>query len=621
MTCDEVIKLVSDAITLEYNEGRAFKSYEIKALENLYRGFEYAVLVVNKEKTACKYIVKACQRFLDDFDRVDDINFRYSFKKAIKVLKFYATCVTHVKGSNRTTGKIIELMDWHCFILINIFGWQVPLFEVEPETGEPKYTEAGDKIPVLDDGQQVWVRRFRTVYAEVARKNAKSTLSSGIGLYMTGFDGEGGAEVYSAATTRDQARIVFDDAKKMINNSKLLKRRLGAVKLNIHQVATESKFEPLSADANTLDGLNIHCGIVDELHAHKTRDVWDVLETATGSRDQSLILAITTAGTILDGICYEIRDYAKQVILKTGGLEDDSFFGVIYTLDDDDDPFDEKVWFKSNPGLGISKSWDDIRRLAKKAKSKPDAIANFKTKHLNIWVRNGAAWLKEGMWESCAMASSVVGDRCVIGIDLADKLDLCAAVKVRQSSANLKKVSVYVKFWLPEGRLDECSSQMKQIYKKFSDAGFLELLPGTVIDHDEIEEDLKAWADGENLECFAFDPWKSNHLTKNLEKGGYPVIEVGQSVKNLSQVMKETQAAIYSGDIEHEHNGAMEWMMSNLVVEPDRNGNIFPRKESAENKIDGPVAMFTAMNRLILGGGEGNYDLTWYDDDEDVVCF
>lgn len=212
-------------------------------------------------------------------------------------------------------GKPIDLMDWHVFILINIFGFVIPL--VDENTGEVVLRNDGSGRPVM-------VRRFRTAYNEVARKNAKSTLSSGVGLYMTGADGEGGAEVYSAATTRDQARIVFDDAKSMVKQAKpTLGRLFEFNKLAIFQEQTSSRFLPLSSEANNLDGLNIHCAVVDELHAHKTRDVWDVLETATGARLQSLLFAITTAGFNKEGICYEQRDYAIKVL--RGQVDDDTF--------------------------------------------------------------------------------------------------------------------------------------------------------------------------------------------------------------------------------------------------------------------------------------------------------
>ncbi|HHN8458019.1 TPA: terminase large subunit domain-containing protein [Morganella morganii] len=310
-------------------------------------GIRYAEQVVAGEIVTGELIRLACQRFLDDLERGPERDIFFIEERAQHILDFYQF-VPHVKGA--LAGKPIELMPWHTFILINIFGFVIPL--VDELSGEAQYD---------DDGDPVLVRRFRTAYNEVARKNAKSTLSSGIGLYMTGADGEGGAEVYSAATTRDQARIVFEDAKNMIKKAKgSLGRLFEFNKLAIYQERSASKFEPLSSDANNLDGLNIHCGIVDELHAHKTRDVWDVLETATGARLQSLLFAITTAGFNREGICYELRDYAIKVL--RGVVEDDTFFAAIYTPDEDDDPFDESIWIKANPGLGVCRH--DFAKLA-----------------------------------------------------------------------------------------------------------------------------------------------------------------------------------------------------------------------------------------------------------------
>lgn len=332
-------------------------------------GFRYAERVVSGDIVAGELVRLACQRFFHDLEHGPARGVYFDEGRAQHVLDFY-NFVPHVKG--HLTGKPIELMDWHVFILINLFGFVVPLID-----------EITCEGVLDDDGEPMFVRRFRTAYDEVARKNAKSTLSSGIGLYMAGADGEGGAEVYSAATTRDQARIVFDDAKRMIKLApKTLGRLFGSNKLNIHQERTGSKFEPVASDANNLDGLNIHCGIVDELHAHKTRDVWEVLETATGARLQSLIFAITTAGFNKEGICYEQRDYAIKLLKNFDNPDplspkDDSYFALIYTLDEGDDPFDEANWPKANPGLGICKRWDDMRRLAKKAKEQVAARVGF----------------------------------------------------------------------------------------------------------------------------------------------------------------------------------------------------------------------------------------------------
>ncbi|MDH2121653.1 terminase large subunit [Pantoea brenneri] len=568
-------------------------------------GIQYAECVLSGEIVAGELVRLACQRFLNDLEHGPERGIYFSEDRAQHILDFY-NFVPHVKGA--LAGKPIELMPWHVFILINIFGFVVPL--IDEMTGRT----------VLDeDGDTIMVRRFRTAYDEVARKNAKSTLSSGIGLYMTGADGEGGAEVYSAATTRDQARIVFDDAKNMIKKApRTLGRLFGHVKLNIHQERSASKFEPLSSDANNLDGLNIHCGIVDELHAHRTRDVWDVLETATGARLQSLLFAITTAGTNKDGICYEQRDYAIKVL--RGVVEDDTYFALIYTLDEGDDPFDEANWPKANPGLGVCKRWDDMRRLAKKAKEQVAARPNFFTKHLNIWVTAESAWMDMDRWAKCEglPESDKLNSWPVwVGIDLANKIDICAAAKTWLSPEG-HTYSAY-KFWIPEGRLVTAPNHISELYRKWSDAGHLELTDGDVIDHAYIKAEVEAWVKGEDLREIAFDPWSATQFSLALAEEGLPMVEVAQTVKNLSESMKTVQADIYGGKFHHDGNPVMTWMMSNVTVKPDKNDNVFPNKSTPENKIDGPVALFTAKSRLIVNGGGDKQDLTAFFDDPIMI--
>lgn len=568
-------------------------------------GIQYAERVLAGEIVAGELVRLACRRFLNDLEHGPERGIYFNEDRAQHVLDFY-DFVPHVKGA--LAGKPIKLMAWHVFILINLFGFVIPL--IDEMTGEQMLDEDGDTI---------LVRRFRTAYDEVARKNAKSTLSSGIGLYMTGADGEGGAEVYSAATTRDQARIVFDDAKNMIKKApRSLGRLFGHVKLNIHQERSASKFEPLSSDANNLDGLNIHCGIVDELHAHRTRDVWDVLETATGARLQSLLFAITTAGSNKEGICFEQRDYAIKVL--RGVVEDDTYFAMIYTLDEDDDPFDENNWPKANPGLGICKRWDDMRRLAKKAKEQIAARPNFFTKHLNIWVTAESAWMDMARWDKCgdiAPDEELVNWPLWVGIDLANKIDICAAVKTWLAPNG--HTHTKSKFWLPEGRLETAPKHISELYRKWADAGYLDLTDGDVIDHGYIKAEVEAWVKGESLKEIAFDPWSATQFSLALAEEGLPLVEVAQTVKNLSESMKSVQADVYGSKIHHDGNPVMTWMMSNVTVKPDKNDNVFPNKSTPENKIDGPVALFTAKSRLLVNGGDDKQDLTDFFEDPIMI--
>ncbi|CRY77091.1 TPA: terminase TerL endonuclease subunit [Yersinia enterocolitica] len=566
-------------------------------------GIRYAERVVAGEIVAGELVRLSCRRFLHDLEHGPERGIYFNEDRAQHVLDFY-NFIPHVKG--HLTGKPITLMDWHIFILINIFGFVIPL--IDEITGEQVFD---------DDGDAVMVRRFRTAYDEVARKNAKSTLSSGIGLYLAGADGEGGAEVYSAATTRDQARIVFDDAKQMIKLAPAtLGRLFGTNKLNIHQERSGSKFEPLASDADSLDGKNIHGGIVDELHAHKTRDVWDVLETATGARLQSLIFAITTAGFNKEGICYEQRDYAIKILRNFDNpdemsVKDDTYFALIFTLDEGDDPFDETNWPKANPGLGICKRWDDMRRLAKKAKEQVAARINFFTKHLNIWVQGEHSWMDMTRWGACGgkWDSSLTASWPMwIGVDLSNKIDISAVIKLWLAPNG----DVYLKprFWIPEGRLEACSRQQAELYRKWEKAGYLEFTDGEVVDHALIKEETTQWMSGDSLNELAYDPWSATQFALAFVSDAVPVVEVPQTVKNLSEAMKEVEAKVYAKRFHHDNNPVMTWMMSNVTVKPDKNENIFPNKSTPENKIDGPSALFTAMSRLLVNGGEQGESLS-----------
>ncbi|HDL7232967.1 TPA: terminase large subunit [Yersinia enterocolitica] len=574
-------------------------------------GIRYAERVVAGEIVACELVRLSCQRFLNDLKVGPERGITFSEARAQHILNFYKF-VPHVKGA--LAGQPIELMDWHIFILINIFGFIIPL--IDENTGEVVLRNDGSGRPVM-------VRRFRTAYNEVARKNAKSTLSSGVGLYMTGADGEGGAEVYSAATTREQARIVFEDAKSMIKQARATLGRLFEFnKLAIFQEQTSSRFGPLSSDANNLDGLNIHCAIVDELHAHKTRDVWDVLETATGARLQSLLFGITTAGFNKEGICYELRDYAIKVLqgAATGQFEDDTFFGIIFTLDKEDDPFDEKVWQKANPGLGICKRWDDLRRLAKKAREQVSARHNFFTKHMNLWVTAEAAWMDMLKWGRCeyiAPQHELKTYPLWVGVDLSNKIDICAAVKIWQ--ANNGHVHADFKFWLPEGRLERCSRQMAELYRKWAEIGKLTLTDGDVIDHGQIKEELQQWVAGESLREIGFDPWSATQFSLALAEEGLPLVEVPQTVRNFSEAMKEIEALVYGSKFHHSNHPVMNWMMSNVTVKPDKNDNIFPNKSTPEAKIDGPAALFTGMSRVLVNGGSDVDFLSTLGPDEELL--
>lgn len=331
---------------------------------------------------ACRWVGLAIERHLLDLERAGSGDLRFDHDAATRAIRFF-DFLRHSKGE--WAGQVVRLEPWQMFVLWVLFGWK------------------------RADG----LRRFRTAYLEVARKNGKSTLASGVGLYLLDADGEPGAEIYTAATKRDQARITHSEATRMVKASPFLRRRIRAFKDNLHVESTASKFEPLGRDADSMDGLNIHGAIVDEIHAHRTRDVWDVLETATGARRQSLMFGITTAGFNRQSLCWELHEYTQKVLDRI--IDDETFFGVIYTIDEGDDWRDERAWAKANPNLGVSVKIDDLRRKALKAQEMPSALNSFLRLHLNVWTQAEKKWLDPERWRACAGhvdESGLRGRRC-----------------------------------------------------------------------------------------------------------------------------------------------------------------------------------------------------------------
>lgn len=553
----------------------------------------YIHKVLAGEIPACKWTKAACRRQLDDWEAAErDPTFPFEWRpdKAEHVCRFLEL-MPHIKGE--WAGKTIDLDLWQIFILTTVFGW---------------YRKTGK-------------RRFRTVYIEVPRKNAKSTLSSGVALYMLTADAEPGAEIYSAATTRDQARIVFDDARKMATMEAGFRQRYAVRVLahSIYEILNGGKFSPLSAEGSTLDGLNIHFAVVDELHAHKTRAVYDVLETATGARSQSMIWNITTAGTDRAGICYEQRTYVtgllNTVLQRHNGLgypikgsrgEDDTYFGIIYTIDDTDDWANENCWAKANPNYGVSVYPDDVRRLADKAIKTASARPNFLTKRLNVWVNAASAWMDMRRWDDCAdptlTPEQFAACKCVIALDLASKKDIADKVILfEREEQGITHYYAFASHYLPEeAAQEEANSQ----YAGWAESGWLITTPGNVTDFDSIEEDL-----GEDLAAYQvaeipYDPWQATQLANNMAKKSAPMVEYRQTVQNMSEPMKQFEALVLSRRFHHNGDPVLTWMVSNVVAHLDAKDNIYPRKDSEEKKIDGVVAIIMGLGRLIIPGEE-----------------
>jgi len=539
---------------------------------------QYAEDICSGKRIACEWTIAACRRHLADLETAELESYRYYFNeaaatRACKIIELFP----HIKG--KWAGTRIELEPWQIFIVSVVFGWA------------DKETE---------------LRRFRTVYIEVPRKNAKSTLSSAIGLLMAFLDGEGGAEVYSAATTRDQAKIVFADAQRMARKTPRFLSKYGVAvnARNIHQIETASKFEPLSAEGNSLDGLNVHCGIIDELHAHKTRSVFDVIETATGAREQPLIWLITTAGSNRAGICYEQRAYVVKIL--SGVHSDDTYFGIIYSIDKDDDWTDPAVWEKANPNYGISVYPEDIARLCAKAQQMPSAQNNFLTKRLNVWVNADTAWMEMRSWDACGdptlSITDFTGERAIAALDLASRVDIAAKLLVFEKDQNYY---AFGKYYLPEETVENNANSQ---YEGWANEGRLTTTPGNIIDFSYIEDDLKEDASQFEIIEVAYDPFQATQFSTRMADEGFEMIEVRPTTLNFSEPMKELEALVLSDKFHHDGCPILSWMVSNVVCHLDNKDNIYPRKERVENKIDGVVALIMALNRYMNSENEGSLD-------------
>lgn len=544
------------------------------------RAISYAESVLSGDTIACRWVRLAATRFLDDLSTAKKRGLIWD-REAVERFCTFAELMPHIKG--HWSSPTIELQDWQVFHYANVLGWK---WARGPHEGR---------------------RRFRTSYKEIARKNGKSTDSATLGLYLLALDGEEGAEVYSAAVTRDQAKVVWSMAHAMTRKVEAFRDRFGVDTQahSIFQLHTNSKFVSLSSDQDSLEGLNIHCGIVDELHAHKNRAVFDVLASARGARTQPLLWIITTAGDDQAGICYEQRTYTAKIL--EGKAEDDSFFGIIYTLDEKDDWQDESVWPKANPFLiGAPEAdaeilWLDLRAEAAKARELASAQNNFRTKRMNEWVQADVAWMNMVWWDSPACAKPTLledfaGADCMGGIDLASRLDLAAAAFVFRDGNDYYP---FLRYYLPEqGVLDRASTSAAH-YLGWVREGRIVLTPGDVTDYNTIEEDLLGLAKVHRVLQFAYDPWQATQLATSLQSEGLTLVEIRPTVQNFSEPMKELEALAKSGKVHHGGDPVLRWNVANVICHRDAKDNIYPRKPSPDKRIDGVVAVLMALNRWL----------------------
>jgi len=528
---------------------------------------KYIEAVHSNKVLACNLVHRALQRHLDDLEKSkgDDYPYYFDEDEAYHVFDFFQYC-KHSKGE--WAGNAIELEPWQMFIIAQVFGWRAK------ETG---------------------LRRFRVVYIEVPRKNGKTTFTAAIGLYQMVAEGEMGAEIYSVASKKDQARIVFDEAKNMVRASKALQEEIEPLAHNLNCLRFMSKFQPLGKNANSLDGLNVQLSIHDELHAWKDEGLYSVMETATGSRRHPIIWNITTAGFDKSLYCYELHQYTRKVL--NGTIDDDTHFGIIYTVDEGDDWKKQSTWEKANPNWGVSVKPDDMERLCKKAEEITSNQNAFLCKRLNIWTSQESRWLDMDSWNACnepLEMVDLVNEQCVLGLDLSTSTDICACVYVFLTKQN--ELKLYCRFFLPEDAIYKKSGIERSLYDRWVRDGWLITTEGRTLDYDVVQEDIETHAEKFNISHVAFDPWNASQITKHLEKKGFNMVQVRQGVYTLNDPCKMLEKFILAKAVIHGNNPVLTWMADNVVVKYDDNNNITPSKKKSLQKIDGISATVTAMS-------------------------
>lgn len=532
----------------------------------------YARSVVSGETIACKWVRLACERHLRDLEKGHERGLWFDAERAEWCIDFFRY-LPHIKGEwARDPQSGIELEPWQAFIVGSVFGWQ------------------------RADG----TRRFRTMYAEIPRKNGKSALCSGIGLLLAFFDDEPGAEVYSAATKRDQAKIVWGDAAEMVRRRAELRRRIRVFVGALSSPETASKFAPLSSDANTLDGLNVHGAVVDELHAHKSREIVDVLETATGARRQPLLCYITTAGHDRHSVCWSHHEYSEKVLDRL--VDDDSWFTYIATIDAGDDWRSPDAWAKANPNYGVSVSPDDLQRKCERAQAMPSEQNAFRRLHLNVWTESATRWIDAEQWDKGndrpIDLDDLAGRECYAGLDLSSTQDLTALALMFPNDDGSYDVLPY--FWVPEEGMRKRADKDRVPYALWAEQGYLEATEGAVVDYDVIRARINELGRVVNIREIAIDRWNSTHLQTQLDGDGFTVVPFGQGFGSMAAPTKEFERLVVAGAVHHGGHPVLSWCVSNVVVETDAAENKKPNKKKSTERIDGAVACVMALGRAMV---------------------
>ena len=487
--------------------------------------------------------------------------------RAKHVWAFFQDWLRHSKG--RFSGKPFELLDWQAEMLGELFGW----------------------VRVSDN-----TRRYRVAYISTAKKQGKSTLLAGIGLYLLVMDGENGAEIYGAAADREQASVVFREAASMVRASPMLSEILEVIdsRRTIAYRREASFYRVLSADAFRAEGLNIHGLLFDELHAQRDRRLWDALRYGGAAREQPLLVSITTAGYDRNSICYEQYRYAKQVLADW--RHDPAFFAYIAEMEQDANWKDPDVWPQANPSWGITIKPDDFAADVREAEQSTSKLNSFLRYRMNTWTQQDTRWIKPEVWVACRSEppEPLDGKPCWIGLDLAYTQDTSALVAVFPDAEG--GIDVWARFYIPGDLIEERERRDRFSYSQFVREGHIVATPGNVTDYDFIRRDVEEFAQRYAVRLVAVDPYNATHLSNQLDGLGIPVRRYPQGFAGMNAPSRLLENLLAQGKIRHT-SPVLDWQANNVAIRQNAEGLIRPLKPkpNSSERVDGIIALVMAI--------------------------
>ncbi|PEL97693.1 terminase [Bacillus wiedmannii] len=534
---------------------------------------EYWYKIESGEEIVSNKVRRVYKKLVDDLNN-PNIEWEYNAKRANHAIEFIENFCKHSKG--KLGGKPFLLELWQKAMTAALFGFVHKL-----------------------DG----VRKYREFMLIVARKNGKSAWGSAVALYMMVADGEAGPEIVSAATKKDQAKIIWSEAKRMVKKSPVLSKRIRTLVAEMISNFNDGSFKPLSSDSNTLDGLNVHCSLIDELHAIEDKNLYDVIVDGMTAREQPISIITTTAGTVREGI-FDIKYEEAERIINgyddPEGYKDERVLPIIYELDKREEWIDPKCWKKANPGLGTIKNEDQLRSKVEKAKANPMLVKNLLTKDFNIRETSTEAWLTFEQLNNPAIfdITEIKPSYGIGGCDLSSTTDLTAA-KVIFMLPDDPEIYVKQMYWLPEDLLEQRSKEDKIPYDLWCEQGLLRTTPGNSVHYKFVTEWFLEVRDelGIYIPWIGYDRWSAKYWVEEMEGyfGKEAMIPVAQGKQTLSSPMKLLGADLESKLVNYNNNPIDKWCFSNTAIDIDKNLNIQPNKtKNQRRRIDGTAALLNA---------------------------